>query len=74
MQHGTRSTPENPARFYAKDANLVFFDVAPLKYKNWAAYKEGVQRELFDQISACKLTPNDDRKITRRGDVAWMTS
>jgi ketosteroid isomerase-like protein len=64
---------DNPARFYAKDANLVFFDVAPLKYKNWAAYKKGVQRDLFDQMSAGKLTPNNDLKITRRGDVAWMT-
>ena len=64
---------DNPARFYAKDANLVFFDVAPLKYKNWTAYKRGVQRDLFDQMSAGKLTPNDDVKITRRGDVAWMT-
>ena len=64
---------DNPARFYAKDANLVFFDVAPLKYKNWTAYKRGVQRDLFDQMSAGKLTPNNDLKITRRGDVAWMT-
>jgi ketosteroid isomerase-like protein len=64
---------DNPARFYAKDANMVFFDVAPLKYKNWAAYKDGVQRDLFDQMSAGKLTPNNDLKITRRGDVGWMT-
>ena len=33
---------DNPARFYAKDANIVFFDVAPLKYKGWAEYKRGV--------------------------------
>ena len=64
---------DNPARFYAKDANMVFFDVAPLKYKNWAEYKRGVQTSIFDQISTGKLTPNDDLKIKHRGDVAWMT-
>lgn len=64
---------ENPSVFYAKDANLVFFDVIPFKYKGWAEYKKGVQKNFFDQISSGKLTPNDDLKITRRGDVAWMT-
>jgi ketosteroid isomerase-like protein len=64
---------DNPARFYAKDASIVFFDVAPLKYNGWEEYKRGVQKCIFDQTSAGKLTPNDDVKITRRGDVAWMT-
>ena len=64
---------DNPASFYAKDAKLVFFDLTPLKYNGWAEYKEGVQKAFFDQISSGKLTPNDDLKITRRGDVAWMT-
>jgi len=64
---------DNAASFYAKDANLVFFDVVPLKYKGWVEYKEGVQKAFFDKISAGKLTPNDDLKITRRGNVAWMT-
>jgi ketosteroid isomerase-like protein len=64
---------DNPASFYAQDAKLVFFDVVPLKYNGWAEYKEGVQKAFFDKISAGRLTPNDDLKITRRGDVAWMT-
>ena len=64
---------DNPSSFYAKDANIVFFDVAPLKYNGWAEYKKGVQKSIFDQISAGKLTPKDDLKIKRHGDVAWMT-
>ena len=64
---------DNPASFYAKDANLVFFDVVPLKYNGWAEYKEGVQKAFFDRISTGRLTPNNDLKITRRGDTAWMT-
>ena len=63
----------NPASFYAKDASLVFFDVVPLKYKGWDEYKQGVQKAFFDKISAGKLTPNDDLKITTRGGVAWIT-
>jgi len=35
--------------------------------------QRSVQKAFFDQISSGKLTPNDDLKITRRGDVAWMT-
>jgi ketosteroid isomerase-like protein len=62
-----------PASFYAKDAELVFFDVVPMQYNGWAEYKAGVQKTFFDQISGGKLVPNNDLKITQRGDVAWMT-
>ena len=64
---------DNPSAFYAKDGRLVFFDVTPLKYRGWAEYKKGVQKAFFDQISGGKLRPNRDLRITRRGDVAWMT-
>jgi ketosteroid isomerase-like protein len=64
---------DKPSSFYAKDANLVFFDVMPLEYKGWAEYKKGVQKNFFDQLSSGKLKPNNDLKITRRGNVAWMT-
>ena len=64
---------DNPAPFYAKDDGLVFFDVLPFKYRGWTEYKKGVQKIFFDRISGGKLTPNRDLKITRRGDVAWMT-
>lgn len=64
---------DHPEAFYAKDANLVFFDVVPLKYNGWAGYKKGVEKAFFDKISAGQLTPYNDLKITRRGNVAWMT-
>lgn len=68
-----RLNTDDPAEFYAKDANLVFFDIAPLKYNGWAEYKKGVEALFFGKISAGKLMPNNDLKITRRGPVAWMT-
>jgi ketosteroid isomerase-like protein len=62
---------DNASQFYAKDADLVFYDIAPLKYNNWAEYKEGVQKNFFDGATSAKLTPNSDLKVTRRGNVAW---
>lgn len=65
--------PDKAAPFYAKDPELVFFDLAPLKYTGWEEYKQGVQKNLFDNMTEGKLTPNDDVKVTRRGSVAWTT-
>src|SRR5205085_1235271 len=32
--------------FYAKDASLTFFDIAPFQYKGWQAYKKGASQML----------------------------
>jgi ketosteroid isomerase-like protein len=63
-----------PAKYYAKDADLVFYDIAPMKYNSWQAYHDGVQKYFFDTATSAKLVPNmNDLKVTRRGDVAWTT-
>jgi ketosteroid isomerase-like protein len=64
---------DNAAPYYAQDADLVFYDVAPLKYNGWAEYKQGVQKIFFQNISSGKLTPYNDLKVMRRGNVAWTT-
>jgi uncharacterized protein (TIGR02246 family) len=65
---------ENPAKYYAKDADLIFYDIAPMKYNGWAEYKAGVMTAFFNNVSSGKLTPNlNDMKVTRRGNVAWTT-
>lgn len=70
----SKLSTDAPAEFYAKDADCVFFDVAPLKYTGgWAEYKAGVQKNFFDTATGAKLTPNDDLKVTRRGNVTWTT-
>lgn len=61
-----------PGKYYAKDADLVFYDVAPMQYKGWAEYKTGVQK-LLQGFSSFKLIPHDDLKVTRRGKIAWTT-
>jgi ketosteroid isomerase-like protein len=65
--------PDNPAKFYAKDADLVFYDIAPMQYTGWAQYKEGVVKNFFSTVTSARLIPNNDLKVTRRGNVAWTT-
>jgi ketosteroid isomerase-like protein len=65
--------PDNAAKYYAKDADIVFYDVAPLKYNSWSEYKAGVIKAFTETMSSGKLTPNDDLKVTRRGNIVWTT-
>ena len=64
---------EAPARFYAKDNGLVFYDLAPFAYHGWKEYHDGVQKELFGNVASGSLTPGRDLKVTRRGTLAWTT-
>ena len=64
--------PDNAAPLYARDADLVFYDLLPLKYAGWSAYSEGVKPH-FAQFESLKITPKGDLKVTRRGDFAWTT-
>src|SRR5262245_2288010 len=65
--------PDNAAKYYAKDADLVFFDIAPLKYNGWSEYKAGVLKAFTEVLFSGKLTPNDDLKVNRRGTVVWTS-
>lgn len=64
--------PDNAAPLYAKDADLVFYDVLPLKYTGWSEYDKGV-RPHFAAFESLKITPKGDLKVTRSGNVAWTT-
>jgi ketosteroid isomerase-like protein len=59
--------------YYAADANLAYFDIVPLKYNNWAEYRTGVQKALFEPNRSIKLRLNDDLGVHRRGSLAWAT-
>lgn len=65
--------PDKAAKYYAKDADIIFYDVAPLKYNGWAEYKAGVIKAFTETMSSGKLTPNDDLKVTQRGNIVWTT-
>ena len=58
-------------RYYAADSNLTFFDIAPLKYADWAEYRTGVQKMFFEPNRSLKFTLRDDLRIHRRARLAW---
>ena len=59
--------------YYASDADLSYFDLAPLKYNNWAEYRAGAQKGLFDLNSSIKAKMNDDLRVHSSGKFAWAT-
>ncbi len=59
--------------YYAADPDLAFFDIAPLKYANWAEYRSGVQKLFFEPNRSLKFTVNDDLRVRRSGRLAWAT-
>ncbi len=58
---------------YAADADFAYFDLAPMKYNNWAEYRAGVQKAFFEPNRSIKLRLNDDLGVHRRGTLAWAT-
>ena len=66
--------PDNVAFLYAKDADLVFFDVAPLKYSGgWQEYSDSFKKSVGPGFSSLTLTPSNDVKIKRSGNLALTT-
>ena len=66
--------PDQAAPLYAKDADLVFFDIAPLKYTHgWKEYRDNFKTNVAPTFSSLKITPNDDMKVIRKGEVALVT-
>jgi ketosteroid isomerase-like protein len=59
--------------YYAADADLTYFDLVPMKYNNWAEYRVGVKKALFDPNRSIKLKMNDDLRVHTRGRLAWAT-
>ena len=66
--------PDNASFLYAQDADLIFFDIAPLKYSGgWPEYRENFKKNVAPGFSSLTLTPNNDVKITRSGNMALTT-
>jgi len=65
---------DNASSLYAKDADLVFFDIAPLKYGGgWQQYSDNFKKNMAPGFSTLRLTPNNDVKVTRKGNMAFTT-
>ena len=66
--------PDQAEPLYAKDADLVFYDLEPVKYAGWTQYKAGVVPNILSKFASIAFTVNDDVKTTRRGDLAWTSA
>ena len=66
-------TVDAPAKFYAKDSGLVFYDVAPFSYHGWKEFQAGVQKEFLEGAESIKLSAGKDLRVTRHGLMAWTT-
>jgi ketosteroid isomerase-like protein len=65
--------PDNAAKFYAKDSNLIFYDLAPFSYTGWKEYREGTHDLFSANVDSISLTADKDLKTVRRGNIAWTT-
>ncbi|MEM7593913.1 MAG: hypothetical protein AAF383_20810, partial [Cyanobacteria bacterium P01_A01_bin.83] len=65
--------PHALAKFYAQDADLIFYDALPMQYQGWNEYEQGIQTNLFDKMPKFILSANDDLRLTRRDNLAWTT-
>ena len=62
-----------PAKFYAKDNGLIFYDITPFAYHGWKEYHDGVQKAVFANMASGTLTAGKDLNVTRHGTVAWTS-
>src|ERR1700736_1639516 len=62
-----------PAKFYAKENGLIFYDLAPFAYHGWKEYHDGVQKEFFANMASGTLAASKDLRVSRHGTVAWTT-
>jgi ketosteroid isomerase-like protein len=63
---------DKAAPFYAKDAGLVFYDAAPLKYTGWNEYAQG-SKKTFAEWKSLQMELGADFQAFKRGDIAWWT-
>ena len=64
--------PATMAQYYDQ-GDYTFFDIAPLKYSNWAEYQKGVT-DLLKGYKSLKLTLNDDAQIHTQGNLTWAAA
>jgi ketosteroid isomerase-like protein len=65
---------DKPAQFYAKDADLIFYDpLPPLNgYNSWYDLKTNLP--WYDgRFSSMEFKPNNDLRVWHHGNIAWTT-
>ena len=65
--------PSKAGAFYAKDAGLAFYDIAPRKYSGWVEYDKGV-RDVLKETKSLTLKLGTDAQIHPSGTIAWAAA
>ena len=65
--------PDTAAKYYAKEADLVFFEPAPFQYKGWDEYYLGTKK-LFQNYQSLSIRLNEDANVHWKGDLAYATA
>src|SRR6266404_3882971 len=60
---------DTPAKFYAKESGLVFYDLAPFLYQGGKEYHVGGQKEFFANMAGETLPAGKARRS--RGEAHW---
>ncbi len=66
--------PKNPAKYYSHEPNHTFYDIAPLKYDNWAEYEEGVKKVIGDWKSAKAKVNYDGMIHSETPNMTWTAT
>jgi ketosteroid isomerase-like protein len=59
--------------YYAADPGFAYFDLAPMKYADWAEYRAGAPKAIFEPNQSLQIKLHDDLGVHRRGSLAWAT-
>ena len=66
--------PANAAPYYAKDAGLAFYDIAPEKYTGWSEYAAGVLATFGNDYQSGRFFLGDDVQVHPGRTFAWATA
>lgn len=71
-----KSPLELADKVYANDSDTVYFDIMPpAAHHGWEGFKAGLRSNPhFAKVSSWKLSPNEDVRVHRQGDLAWTTN
>jgi uncharacterized protein (TIGR02246 family) len=64
---------EHAAPYFAKDANVVLFDLTSTEYKGWDAYIAGMEK-FYASYDSIDFRLNDDAVVRQLGPLAYATA
>ena len=64
---------EKMAPYFAKDSDLIFFDLVGVEYKGWDEYAAGLEK-YFAAYDTVNFRLNGDATVHQKGEAAYATA